>query len=62
MTSKIYADKSDNHLPILRERNGKIKEVINKLNLDPKSSREKYIAKKIAVTYFSYPWIDYTKY
>jgi|TARA_B110000438_G_scaffold300564_1_gene353263 hypothetical protein len=62
MTNKVYADKSGSHSSIARERNDKIKEVIANLNLDPKSSREKYIAKKIAVTYFGYPLIDYTKY
>tara|TARA_B110000285_G_C15022443_1_gene562319 strand:- start:51 stop:239 length:189 start_codon:yes stop_codon:yes gene_type:complete len=62
MTNKVYADKSGSHSPIASQRNNKIKEIITRLNLDSKSSREKYLAKKIAVEIFGYPLIDYTKY
>jgi len=62
MRNRVYADKSGSHSSIASQRNNKIKEIITRLNLDPKSSREKYLAKKIAVVIYGYPLIDYTKY
>ena len=61
MSNTIQADNSGTHLPILNQREHKIKEIISILGLDPKNSRERYLAKKAAVEIYGYPWVEYPK-
>jgi gas vesicle protein len=57
--SKIIADKSGKHLPVLRARTKQINKIIKELDLDAQNVHEKYLAKKIAIQYFGFPYIVY---
>ena len=59
--SRIIADKSRKHLPVYKARTKQVNKIIKELGLDTESERERYIAKKIAVQYFGFPYIDYPK-
>ena len=59
--SKIIADKSGKHLPVLRARTKQINKIIKELGLDAQNEHERYIAKLISIQYFGFPYIDYPK-
>ena len=55
----INADGAGTHLPVYRARTKQVKKIADTLNLNLKSTREMYLAKKLAVLYFSFPKIYY---
>jgi len=55
------ADAAGTHLLVLKARTKCIKKIIKELGLNTESPPEQYIAKKVAVQYFGFPWIDYPK-
>ena len=59
--NRMIADKSGKHLPVYKARTKQINKIIKELGLNTESPPEQYIAKKIAVQYFGFPWIDYPK-
>jgi|MEHZ01.6.fsa_nt_MEHZ011654382.1_1 hypothetical protein len=57
--TSINADGAGTHLPVYRARTKQVKKIADTLNLNLKSTREMYLAKMVAVSYFNFPLINY---